>query len=102
MGGVPGQLWTREGYSGGPVIINQALSWGLRFTLGGVLLRTLVTAFGRALEGSNGIVVSTLDFPWMKLFAIISGATLFYGSLLAYRQTSFRKLLSALGVVQSG
>ena len=86
----PFQVWVPDVYQGAPAPTTAFLAIGSK-AAGVVLMVRLV--FG---------VLSHVEWPWEKLFMILAGITILYGSLCAIPQRNLKRLLGYSGIANAG
>ncbi len=77
------------------------LSIGPRAAAFAFATRFLIAIFAQPSEVSGQWAVLG-ELPWTDILAVVSGLTLWIGSLLAFRQTRAKRLVSCLVVAESG
>jgi NADH-quinone oxidoreductase subunit N len=94
-------FWAPDVLEGAPTPAAAFLSTGARAVGFAVATRFLIVVFAQpALDPGRWQVLGSLEWP--KIIALISGLSMLIGSLLAYRQTGAKRLVSCLVIVQTG
>lgn len=101
MAAFPMSLWAPDVSQGSPTPVSSFVTIGSRAAGVAISLRFLLTLFAQP-SGQPGQwqVLGSVD--WTHIVALISGLTMVYGSLLAFRQTTAKRLVAYLAVADSG
>ncbi|MFL5812036.1 MAG: NADH-quinone oxidoreductase subunit N [Bdellovibrionia bacterium] len=101
VGSFPMYFWTPDVLEGAPTPAAAFLSVGARAAGFAVATRFFISVFAQpALEPGRWQILGSLEWP--KIIGLIAGMSMMIGSLLAYRQTSAKRLVSCLVIVQTG
>ncbi len=101
IGGFPMHLWAPDVLQGAPTAASSFLSVGSRAAGFALALRILIIVFAQpALAPGEWQVLGSVDWP--NMIAILSGATMLIGALLAYRQNSAKRLVAYLVIAETG
>lgn len=101
FGAFPFYHWVPDVLQGAPSPVSSFVSLGTRSVAAVVAIRMLVLLFARP-AASPGQWETILDFDWTHVFTVASGFSMAIGALLAYRQTSAKRLVASLIVAQTG
>jgi NADH-quinone oxidoreductase subunit N len=97
----PAQLWAKDAYEGAALPTTAYASCLFRLSSFGVLLRVLVIQFSKETD-VKGFWEPITAIGWTPVIATIAGVTLIMSALYVFRQTTTRKLLAGVLVLQSG
>jgi NADH-quinone oxidoreductase subunit N len=100
-GAFPMYFWAPDVLEGAPTASASFIGVGSRAVGIAIATRFFISIFAQpALDPGQWQILGTLEWP--KILALISGLSMLIGSLLAYRQTGAKRLVSCLVVVQTG
>jgi len=101
LGVFPMHLWTPDVLEGAPTPASAFLSVGCRAAGFAVAIRILIAIFTQN-SSSQGQwqVMGSVD--WTQILALVSGLTMAFGSLLAFRQKSAKRMVGCLVMAESG
>lgn len=101
FGAFPMYFWTPDVIQGSPTPVSGFLSLGSRTAGFAVAVRFLMVVFTQPAQGAGQWqTVGGLD--WTQILALISGASMIIGALLAFRQASAKRMVAYLIVSQTG
>lgn len=101
FGAFPFYHWVPDVLQGAPSPVSAFVALGTRSVSTVIAVRMLVLLFSKP-GASPGQWETILEFDWAGVFVIASGFSLAIGALLAFRQTSAKRLVAALIVAQTG
>lgn len=97
----PMYLWAPDVLQGAPTPASAFLSIGSRAAGLAVAIRFLITVFAKpGIAQGQWEVLGNLD--WTKIVAVLAGATLLVGALLAFRQGAAKRLVACLVIAETG
>jgi NADH-quinone oxidoreductase subunit N len=97
----PMSLWLPDVLEGAPTPSSGFLSVGVRTTGFAVAIRLFVATFTQP-SGIPGEWKILGEVDWTQILSLISGLTMAFGALLAFRQSSAKRMVGCLVVAQSG
>jgi NADH-quinone oxidoreductase subunit N len=101
IGTFPAHFWTPDVLEGAPTPASGYLAIAPRLAGFAVLIRLFFTAFSTVGgHSTQGQVLGGVD--WTLPVAIVAGASMIIGSLLAYRQKSGKRLVASLAIANTG
>ncbi len=101
IGAFPMYLLVPDVLEGAPGPVSAFLSIGPRVAGFAVTIRFLVVVFAQpGASAGNWQVLGAID--WTEIVSVISGLSMIFGALLAFRQKSAKRLVGYLVVVETG
>jgi NADH-quinone oxidoreductase subunit N len=97
----PMSLWAPDVLEGAPTPSSGFLAVGARTAGFAVSIRLFVATFTQA-SSTAGTWKVLGEIDWTQILALLSGLTMAFGALLAFRQTSAKRMVGCLVVSQSG
>jgi NADH-quinone oxidoreductase subunit N len=97
----PMSLWAPDILEGSPTPSAGFISVGVRAAGFAVAIRLFVATFTQA-SGAPGEWKILGEVDWTQILSLLSGLTMAFGALLAFRQTSAKRMVGCLVVAQSG
>lgn len=100
LGVFPLHFWAPDSVQGAPTPVGSMVAFSLRAGAFGLLLRMAVIVFSE--EAGAGAWRPLGAFDWTQVVAVVAGSSALAGALLAWKQTSARRMLAYFGLVQAG
>jgi NADH-quinone oxidoreductase subunit N len=97
----PFNLWAPDVLEGAPTPASGFLSIATRATALAVAARFFIVMFAQPSENPGRWLVQG-NVDWTQIVALVSGLSMGVGSLLAFRQTSAKRMVGALMIAESG
>ena len=101
IGSFPMHLWVADVVEGSPTPASAFISVGVRAAGFSILIRFLMVVFAQPAL-SPGLWQPLGGIDWPHIVALLSGLTMFTGSLMAFRQTGAKRMVAWLVVAQTG
>ncbi len=101
MAAFPMGFWAPDVLQGSPTPASGFIAMGGRAVGFVVAVRVLVVVFAQGVPGKGQWTAQGMP-EWPILLSIIAGGTLLYGTFLAVRQSTVKRLVSCLIVAQTG
>jgi NADH-quinone oxidoreductase subunit N len=97
----PMYLWAPDVLEGAPTPSAAFITVATRSAGFAVLIRFIIVIFAQpGLSGGHWEVFGEVDWP--HIFAVVAGVTMVVGSFLAMRQSSAKRMVGCLAIVQTG